>query len=72
MAKKWVFLFDELEQAETYIGGEWARVRGLLGGKGANLAEMVRIGLPVPPGFTVTTEACSAYLIAKNVFPERM
>jgi len=31
MAKKWVFLFDELEQAETYIGGEWDRVRGLLG-----------------------------------------
>ncbi len=72
MAKKWVFLFDELEQAETYIGGEWDRVRGLLGGKGANLAEMVRIGLPVPPGFTVTTEACSAYLAAGGVFPEGM
>ena len=35
---------------------------GLLGGKGANLAEMTRIGLPVPPGFTITTEACRAYL----------
>src|SRR5436305_11765310 len=34
----------------------------LLGGKGANLAEMTRLGLPVPPGFTVTTEACRAYL----------
>ncbi|MFF3942937.1 PEP/pyruvate-binding domain-containing protein [Streptomyces phaeofaciens] len=35
---------------------------GLLGGKGANLAEMTRLGLPVPPGFTVTTEACRAFL----------
>ncbi|MFD6613633.1 PEP/pyruvate-binding domain-containing protein, partial [Micromonospora chalcea] len=35
---------------------------GLLGGKGANLAEMTRLGLPVPPGFTLTTEACRAYL----------
>ena len=34
----------------------------LLGGKGANLAEMTRIGLPVPPGFTITTDACRAYL----------
>ena len=34
----------------------------MLGGKGANLSEMTRIGLPVPPGFTVTTEACNAYL----------
>ena len=34
----------------------------LLGGKGANLAEMCRLGLPVPPGFTITTEACQAYL----------
>ncbi len=34
----------------------------LLGGKGANLAEMTRLGLPVPPGFTITTEACRAYL----------
>jgi pyruvate,orthophosphate dikinase len=38
--------------------------RDLLGGKGANLAEMTRLGLPVPPGFTVTTEACTAYLTA--------
>ena len=39
-----------------------------MGGKGANLAEMVRIGVPVPPGFTVTTEACNAYLESKSVF----
>ena len=44
----------------------------LLGGKGANLAEMTRIGLPVPPFFTVTTEACNAYLAAGQKFPEGM
>ena len=38
--------------------------RDLLGGKGANLAEMTRLGLPVPPGFTITTEACRSYLAA--------
>ncbi len=38
-----------------------AEMKDLLGGKGANLAEMTRIGLPVPPGFTVTTEACNKY-----------
>ena len=36
--------------------------KDLLGGKGANLAEMTRLGLPVPPGFTISTEACRAYL----------
>ncbi|MGJ3562098.1 PEP/pyruvate-binding domain-containing protein [Streptomyces sp. INA 01156] len=35
---------------------------GLLGGKGSNLAEMTRLGLPVPPGFVITTEACRAFL----------
>jgi pyruvate,orthophosphate dikinase len=69
---KWVYLFDEVDQAEKYVGGDWAAVRGLLGGKGANLAEMVRIGIPVPPGFTVTTEACNAYLEAGENFPEGM
>jgi pyruvate, orthophosphate dikinase len=67
--KKWVYLFNEIEQAEKYVGNDWDKVRGLLGGKGANLAEMVRIGLPVPPGFIVTTEACNAYQVEKK-FPE--
>jgi len=58
--KKWVYLFKEVEQAEAYAGS-WDGVRRLLGGKGANLAEMTRIGVPVPPGFTITTEACIAY-----------
>ena len=72
MPKKWVYLYDELDKASTYVGGDWENVRGLLGGKGANLAEMTRIGLPVPPGFTVTTEACNAYLAAGMKFPEGM
>ena len=72
MAKKWVYLFGEVQQAEQYVGGDWERVRALLGGKGANLAEMTRIGAPVPPGFTVTTEACNAYLANHNTFPEGM
>ena len=67
--KKWVYLFNEVDQAEAYAGS-WDGVRGLLGGKGANLAEMTRIGVPVPPGFTVTTEACNAYLANNNRFPE--
>ena len=51
MSKKWVYLFKEGK----------AEMKDLLGGKGANLAEMTNIGLPVPQGFTVTTEACTEY-----------
>ncbi len=51
MARKWVYLFTEGN----------ANMRELLGGKGANLAEMTNIGLPVPQGFTITTEACNQY-----------
>ena len=54
------------------MGGRWDDVRGLLGGKGANLAEMTRIGLPVPPVFTVTTEACNAYMAGGDKFPAGM
>jgi len=68
--KKWVYIFHEVELAEKYAGS-WDGVRGLLGGKGANLAEMVRIGVPVPPGFTITTEACNAYQENQS-FPEGM
>jgi pyruvate, orthophosphate dikinase len=71
MSKKWVYLFNEVEEAEKYAGS-WDGVRGLLGGKGANLAEMTRIGVPVPPGFIITTEACNAYLAAGEKFPEGM
>jgi pyruvate,orthophosphate dikinase len=69
MPNKWVYLFSEVEEAEKHAGS-WDGVRGLLGGKGANLAEMTRIGVPVPPGFTVTTEACNAYLAVGEQFPE--
>ena len=51
MATKWVYMFKEGN----------ATMRNLLGGKGANLAEMTGLGLPVPQGFTVTTEACTQY-----------
>ena len=51
MANKWVYMFDEGNMS----------MRNLLGGKGANLAEMTEIGLPVPYGFTITTEACTQY-----------
>jgi pyruvate,orthophosphate dikinase len=71
MSKKWVYLFEEVAEAEKYTG-DWEGVRALLGGKGANLGEMTRIGVPVPPGFTVTTEACNAYLDNNNQFPEGM
>ncbi|MCS7010569.1 MAG: pyruvate, phosphate dikinase [Anaerolineales bacterium] len=60
MSKKWVYLFEEVEEAEKYAGS-WDGVRGLLGGKGSGLADMTRAGVPVPPGFTVTTEACNEY-----------
>ncbi|HHT14347.1 MAG TPA: pyruvate, phosphate dikinase [Clostridiales bacterium] len=58
---KYVYLFDEAD----------ASMRNLLGGKGANLAEMTKIGMPVPPGFTVTTEACTRYYNdGKMIAPE--
>jgi len=65
---KWVYLFNEVEQAEARAGDDWEKVRGLLGGKGAYLADMTRLGVPVPPGFTVTTEAC-AFFDAGEEFP---
>ena len=69
---KWVYAFDEVEQAEAHVDSGWEGVRALLGGKGANLAEMTRIDVPVPPGFTITTEACNAYLAAGAEFPAEM
>ena len=60
---KYVYMFQEGN----------AGMKGLLGGKGANLAEMTRIGLPVPPGFTVTTEACNRYYYQwENRLPEEL
>ena len=52
--------------------GSWDGVRALLGGKGANLGEMTKLGLPVPPGFVITTEACKAFLASGEKFPKGM
>lgn len=59
---KWVYLFTEGR----------TEMKALLGGKGANVAEMTQAGLPVPPGFTITTEACNAYGQYEQRFPEGM
>src|ERR1700704_178306 len=59
---KWVYLFEEGNKD----------MRDLLGGKGAGVAEMTRAGLPVPPGFTITTEACNAYYASGKKFPDGM
>ena len=58
-ANKWVYLFSEGN----------AQMRELLGGKGAGVAEMTRAGMPVPPGFTITTEACNEYYRLGQEFP---
>jgi pyruvate,orthophosphate dikinase len=66
MEKKYVYSFG---------GGEAegnADMKNLLGGKGANLAEMASLGIAVPPGFTVTTEACNLYFDSGNQFPESL
>ncbi len=59
-ATRWVYLFRDGDAGQ----------RDLLGGKGANLAEMTNAGLPVPPGFTITTEACNAYFEAGGALPD--
>jgi pyruvate,orthophosphate dikinase len=68
--KTWVYLFDEVSKAEKYAGS-WEAVRALLGGKGAGLLDMTRAGVPVPPGFTITTEACN-WFRKTGVFPPGM
>ncbi|MFP4438398.1 MAG: pyruvate, phosphate dikinase [Chloroflexaceae bacterium] len=62
MSTKWVYLFREGDSS----------MRDLLGGKGAGVAEMTRTGVPVPPGFTITTDACNAYYDNNQQFPEGM
>lgn len=62
MSKKYVYLFRDGD----------ASMRDLLGGKGAGLSEMTKSGAPVPPGFTITTEACNAYYDSNQQFPEGM
>lgn len=69
--KKWVYLFNEIRAVEKTTGGNWDDVKGLVGGKGAGLLDMTRAGVPVPPFFTVTTEACNEYQRAGK-FPAGM
>src|SRR3954464_5459346 len=56
---KYVYAFREGSKEQKY----------LLGGKGANLAEMTNLGLPVPPGFTISTDACKAYMATDDTLP---
>ena len=64
MTNKWVYSFGaDLNEGRSDM-------RNLLGGKGANLAEMASIGLPVPPGFTITTELCTAFYAAGRKYPD--
>src|SRR5438874_8585019 len=65
-ATKYVYLFGNKK-----ADGDGS-MRGLLGGKGANLAEMTRIGLPVPPGFTISTEVCTYYYANKRTYPKQL
>src|SRR5438309_4396655 len=60
MAEKFVYAFEEGNKDQKY----------LLGGKGANLAEMARLGLPVPPGFTITTEVCTHFYDHRKTYPK--
>ena len=58
MSKKFLYLFKEGHDA---FGGDQTTMKNILGGKGAGLAEMTAAGMPVPQGFTITTDACTQY-----------
>ena len=62
MSRKYVYSFEEGK----------AGMKALLGGKGANLAEMTALGIPVPPGFTITTESCELYYKNSGKYPEEI
>ncbi len=66
MSTKYVYLFADGQTEGT------GQMKDLLGGKGSGLAEMTNAGMPVPPGFTITTEACNAYYTEGEQFPEGM
>src|SRR5262245_7819518 len=65
-AAKYVYIFGNKK-----ADGDGS-MKALLGGKGANLAEMTRIGLPVPPGFTITTDVCTYYYANKRSYPKEL
>jgi len=66
VSEKFVYYFGKKK-----VEGD-AKMKNLLGGKGANLSEMVRIGIPVPPGFTISTEVCKYYYEHGNTYPESL
>src|SRR6056297_3407164 len=66
MAKKWVYYFGKSKSE----GG--SQMKEILGGKGANLAEMINIGIPVPPGYTISTEVCKYYFDHGEKYPEEI
>src|ERR1700741_1847704 len=65
-AKRYVYYF-----ADGHADGTGS-MKALLGGKGANLHEMTRIGLPVPPGFTISTEVCTYFYENKRTYPSEL
>ena len=66
MAEKYVYLFGDGKADGR------ADMKNLLGGKGANLAEMSNLGVPVPPGFTITTEMCTVYYKLNRKYPPQL
>ncbi|MCK6566313.1 MAG: pyruvate, phosphate dikinase [Chloroflexi bacterium] len=68
---KWVYLYNQVSEVEKLAGGSWDGVKAIVGGKGAGLLDMTRAKVPVPPFFTITTEACTAYQKAGK-FPQGM
>ena len=68
--QKYVYLFNDVDDALARFDGDWEALRGLLGGKGANLFDATSLGIPVPPGFTVTTEGCNDYLAGHENLPK--
>jgi pyruvate,orthophosphate dikinase len=63
---KWVYNFEDTPKLDKQS------LKNLLGGKGANLSEMIRINLPVPPGFTITTEACNEFYKLNQNYPSTL
>ncbi|EAY20915.1 pyruvate, phosphate dikinase family protein [Trichomonas vaginalis G3] len=61
MAKRYIYFFEEVGEVEKLVNGDRDKVLGLLGGKGGNLAWIAKLGVPVPKGFTITTEACNDF-----------
>ncbi len=72
--KKWIYKFDEIDFSISKFkkGSERSKLRALLGGNSLNLIEMISEKIPVPPGFTITTEACNYYLGSKGVLSNDM